>query len=373
MDYVYRALDNGYIPDFLLRLAIRHLNAERLASLAAHAKTYTSEAAYKRAYISSLSTNFENGAIAIETEKANAQHYEINTDFMLSCLGQRAKYSCCLYETGKETLDEAEEAMLNLYCEKAQLRDGQDVLDLGCGWGSLCLYLAERYPNSRIRALSNSKTQKIHIDGVAKQKGFKNLTVFTGDVKEFEFGEDHRFDRVLSIEMFEHMKNYLELFEKVSRWLKSRSKSDDDSSKLFIHIFCHHNMPYHFEESDGWMAKNFFTGGTMPSHDLFLHFQQHVVLEDRWWLNGTHYARTCEHWLQRQDAAAARKGGSGGAIDFLRADAVAKGVPASEGAKTFWRFRVFYLACAEFFNTPNKHGVKGEEWGVGHYLFAKRD
>ncbi|CAO1636321.1 unnamed protein product [Jaminaea pallidilutea] len=351
MDYAYAALDRGYIPDLVLRRAIRALNAQRIATLSTG--SYSGDIVHKLAYIDSLKSN----EIAIETETANKQHYEVDTDFMLSCLGKHAKYSCCLYETGKETLDEAEEAMLSSYCEKAQLVDGQDVLDLGCGWGSLSLYLAGRYPKSRIHSLSNSKTQKIHIDETAKARGLNNLTVFTGDVKKYEFPSGvPKFDRVLSIEMFEHMKNYSLLFHKVASWMKS-------DALCFIHIFCHKNMPYHFEENDGWMAQNFFSGGTMPCHDLFLHFQQDVVLEKMWWLNGKHYAQTCEDWLKKQD----KHNAGGKAIQALREDAEKKGNDPLEGEKTFYRFRVFYLACAEFFATNG-----GEEWGVGHYLFRKR-
>ncbi|EPQ28129.1 uncharacterized protein PFL1_04456 [Pseudozyma flocculosa PF-1] len=357
----YDALDRGLIPDAVLRRVIRRLNAERISSLVLPTPDYGAHIATKLDYVASLKQR----QIAIETDKANKQHYEVDTGFMLSCLGRRAKYSCCLYPRGDESLDQAEDAMLDSYCTKANLRDGQDVLDLGCGWGSLALYLAQRYPNSRIRALSNSKTQKVYIDQTAAMRGLRNLEVLTGDVNTFQF-EEGSFDRILSIEMFEHMKNYAHLFHKVSRWLKpdAAAPSPEDPSLLFIHIFCHRTTPYHFEESDGWMAQNFFSGGTMPSHDLFLHFQQHVVLQDMWWVNGTHYAKTCEHWLQKQDAL--NKGAK--SVELLRQDAQKKGIDPSEGEKTFYRFRVFYLACAEFFATND-----GNEWGVGHYLFRRRD
>lgn len=351
MDYAYEALDRGYLPDAVVRRAIRLLNAQRIRTLAKPEDDYGNHIRTKMQYIDSLKTR----EIAIEQDKANEQHYEVDTGFMLSCLGKRVKYSCCLYETGKETLDQAEEAMLDSYCTKAGLVDGQDVLDLGCGWGSLSLYLAERYPNSRIQSLSNSKTQKLYIDGEANARGLKNLQVHTGDVKVHQFKQE-TFDRILSIEMFEHMKNYSALFEKVSSWLKQ-------DGKLFIHIFCHRTTPYHFEEGDGWMTKHFFSGGTMPSHDLFLHFQQHVTLERMWWINGNNYAKTCEDWLAKQDKNH-RKSDS---IKALRADARKKGNPELEAEKTFYRFRIFYLACAEFFATNN-----GNEWGVGHYLFTKK-
>ncbi|KAE8216237.1 hypothetical protein CF319_g1954 [Tilletia indica] len=359
MNQVYELLDRGYFPDFILRPIIRHLNNLRIRSLehGSHAENF----AYKQRFIEGL----KNSEIAIETDKANEQHYEVETDFILTTLGPRAKYSCCLYETGKETLEEAENAMLESYCQKAGLSNTQTILDLGCGWGSLCLFLAAKYPGSKIKALSNSRTQKLYIDGVAKERGLGNLEVFTGDVRTYEFPEG-TFDRVLSIEMFEHMKNYALLFDKVARWLKpiSAAPSPEDPSKLFIHIFCHKTTPYHFEEDDGWMAKNFFSGGTMPSHDLFAYFQQNVVLEQMWWLNGRHYAQTLEAWLSKQ-----RKENVGGrSIKALRADAKKKGVDEMEGEKTYYRFALFYLACAVFFGQNG-----GEEWGVGHYLFSKRD
>ncbi|SNX87687.1 related to N-methyltransferase [Melanopsichium pennsylvanicum] len=353
MNQLYELLDRGYLPDPVLRRAIRLLNSQRIRSLAKPEHDFGKHIETKKDYIRSLKLR----EIAIEQDKANQQHYEVDTGFMLSCLGKRAKYSCCLYTTANETLDQAEEAMLNSYCEKAGLKDGQDVLDLGCGWGSLSLYLAERYPNSRIKALSNSRTQKIYIDNMATTKGFKNLEVHTGDVKSYQFPQGS-FDRILSIEMFEHMKNYLQLFEKVSSWLK-----DGGESRLFIHIFCHRTTPYHFEEDDGWMAQNFFSGGTMPSFDLFQHFQQNVTLEDSWWINGTHYAKTCEDWLKTQDANQKKHN----SVNMLRKDAAKKGNSEIEGEKTFYRFRIFYLACAEFFATNG-----GNEWGVGHYLFSKK-
>ncbi|KIS66651.1 uncharacterized protein UMAG_04712 [Mycosarcoma maydis] len=353
MNQIYELLDRGYVPDVVLRRAIRMLNAQRIRSLAKPEDDFGKHIGMKKDYIRSLKTR----EIAIQQHKANQQHYEVDTSFMLSCLGKRAKYSCCLYETGNETLDQAEEAMLNTYCERARLKDGQHVLDLGCGWGSLSLYLAERYPNSRIYALSNSRTQKIYIDSIAAERGFNNLEVHTGDVKTYTFAENS-FDRILSIEMFEHMKNYALLFQKVASWLK-----DGPESRLFIHIFCHRTTPYHFEEDDGWMAQNFFSGGTMPSFDLFQHFQQHVTLQDSWWINGNHYAKTCEHWLKTQDANQSKHD----QIKMLRKDAVSKGSSEIEGEKTFYRFRIFYLACAEFFATNG-----GNEWGVGHYLFSKK-
>ncbi|KIJ68056.1 hypothetical protein HYDPIDRAFT_126707 [Hydnomerulius pinastri MD-312] len=356
MSLGYDLLDKGLIPDFVLRLAIRALCRQRLREID-HGSFEANHAA-KMKWIEAVRAR---GAIADSTQKVNEQHYEISTKFILSCLGPYAKYSACLYPTGKETLDQAEILMLESYCQKAQLKDGIDILDLGCGWGSLSIYLAEKYPRSRITGLSNSATQKAHIDGVAKSKGLSNVEIITGDVNTFDFGPPKRFDRILSIEMFEHMKNYESLLRKVSTWLPPSSPGNTDESLLFIHIFCHKTTPYHFEENDGWMAQTFFTGGTMPSHDLLAYFQSDLTLVRSWYIDGRHYSRTLEHWLRKQDMNAHE------GIAELEKDAESKGLSEEEGRKTFYRFRVFYMACSELFNM---HG--GQEWGVGHYLFKAK-
>ncbi|GAA95204.1 uncharacterized protein L969DRAFT_92068 [Mixia osmundae IAM 14324] len=355
----YSSIDAGLIPDFILRPAVRTLSRQRIKEIERGTIQANHEA--KMAFVESLRSR----PIAIEQSKANEQHYEVSTEFIRSCLGPNMKYSCCYYETGKETLEEAEVAMLEQYCLKAKLEDGMDILDLGCGWGSLCLYLAKRYPNARVSALSNSSTQKLHIDAMAKERGLTNLEVHTGDVKVFDFGGMKSFDRVLSIEMLEHMKNYEFLFEKVSRWLKPNGEANgSDGSLFFAHIFCHKSQPYDFEEGDGWMAQTFFSGGTMPSLDLFAYFQKDLTLQRSWWINGTHYAKTLEAWLVKQDSGRARwLGGQGRMLDGKASEKREK-----EAAVTFYRFRLFFLACAEFFGLN-----QGEEWGVGHYVWRKVD
>ncbi|OSD06740.1 S-adenosyl-L-methionine-dependent methyltransferase [Trametes coccinea BRFM310] len=349
----YDLLDKGLVPDFVLRPTIRALCRQRLRDI--DMGSFEANFAAKMKWIEGVRARSK---IAELTEKANEQHYEVSTSFMLSCMGPYAKYSCCLYPTGQETLEEAEILMMESYCEKASLRDGQDVLDLGCGWGSLSLYLAQKYPRSRITGLSNSATQKAHIDGVAKDRGLTNLEIITADVNTYDFEGAKYFDRILSIEMFEHMKNYKMLMSKVASWLKPIGPDD---ALFFVHIFCHKTTPYHFEEGDGWMAQTFFSGGTMPSHDLLLYFQDDLTHIRSEYISGKHYARTSEDWLRRQDANAKQ------GLAELEKDAVAKGLDKNEGRKAFYRFRVFYIAVAEFFALNN-----GQEWGVGHYLFKRK-
>ena len=332
-------LDSGYLPHFLLRRGIRQQLSTRIASIASTSLTdaYTR----KQSYINALRTQ----PIAIHTASANEQHYEVGTSVLRGMLGPRMKYSCCLYPTGKESLAQAEIAMLETYIDKAALTDGMEILDLGCGWGSLTLFLAEKFPKSRITGFSNSRTQREWIVSEAARKGLSNVTVITGDVVDYEF-EANKYDRVLSIELFEHMKNYELLLAKVSRALKP-------GGKLFVHIFAHKDTPYDFE--DGWMTTHFFTGGTMPSADLLLWFQRDLKIEKVWWVNGMHYARTCEDWLVKMlsEEKSVREG--------LRE------TYGDEGGKTWWyRWQVFYLACAELFAWEG-----GDVWGVGHYLFEK--
>ncbi|KAI4918688.1 hypothetical protein J4E90_003075 [Alternaria incomplexa] len=339
-DIINPLIDNGYLPHPVIRVGIRRQLADRLTSIANTSLQASYESKMK--YVELLRER----PIAIETKTANEQHYEVGTSVLKGMLGPRMKYSACLYEKGGETLGEAEVRMMETYVQRAGLKDGMTVLDLGCGWGSLSLYLAEIFPNSRITGFSNSRTQKQHIDSVAASKGFKNLTVVTGDVVDHEF-EPEVYDRVLSIELFEHMKNYSLLMAKVSRALKP-------GGKLFVHIFAHKDTPYDFE--GGWMTEHFFTGGTMPSADLLLFFQDDLKIKRQWWVSGMHYSKTCEDWLTTM---------------LSNKESIWKGLVETygeEGALTWWnRWQVFYLACSELFRWDG-----GDTWGVSHYLFEKK-
>ncbi|RKF83422.1 coclaurine N-methyltransferase [Golovinomyces cichoracearum] len=332
-------LDKGYLPSYVIRLGIRRQLRERIEII----KSTSLEDAYekKMKYVELLRSR----PIAIETASANEQHYEVGTGVLAACLGPRMKYSCALYPKGGETLAQAEIAMLETYVQKAQLKDGMTILDLGCGWGSGSIYFAEVLPNSKIVAFSNSKTQKIYIDSKAKEKGLKNITVITGDVVNYEFEREH-FDRVISIELFEHMKNYELLMAKVRRALKP-------GGKLFVHIFAHKTTPYDFE--DGWMSTNFFSGGTMPSADLLLYFQRDLKLERQWWVSGMHYAKTCEDWLSKMTANKSEIWPH-----------LSETYGEKDTAMWYYRWQIFYMACAELFAYEG-----GDTWGICHYLFEK--
>lgn len=332
-------LDGGYLPNALIRIGIRRQLKSRIDEIKCVSLTDAYEKKMK--YISLLRTR----PMAIETATANEQHYEVGTGVLAACLGPRMKYSSCLYPKGGETLAQAEISMLETYIEKAQLKDGMTILDLGCGWGSGALYFAEMLPNSKITAFSNSRTQKLYIDAKAKEKGFENLTVITGNVVDYEF-EKESFERVVSIELFEHMKNYELLMAKIARALKP-------NGKLFVHIFAHKTTPYDYEE--GWMTTHFFSGGTMPSTDLLLFFQRDLKLQTQWWVSGKHYAKTCEDWLSRMVANKKKIWPH-----------LAETYGEKNTAMWFYRWQIFYMACAELFAYEG-----GDTWGVAHYLFEK--
>jgi cyclopropane-fatty-acyl-phospholipid synthase len=334
--------ERSLLPDALIRHGIRRLCAARLR--AERAGGLERQAARFEERIELL----RRSPIAIHTDAANAQHYELPPAFFEACLGRRLKYSCAYYPRGNETLDEAEEAMLELYAERAQLKDGQRILELGCGWGSLTLWMAERFPNARIEAVSNSRPQREFIEARCASQGIRNVTVRTADVNGLDLAAD-AYDRCVSVEMFEHVRNYRALLRRIARSLSP-------GGKLFVHIFAHRTLMYPFETSgeDDWMGRYFFTGGLMPATETLPRFQEHLEVEAQWLLDGTHYQRTAEHWLANHDA---------------HRDAVMIPLRAAYGADAaLWnqRWRMFWMACAELFGYAG-----GQEWVVAHYRFAR--
>lgn len=335
--------ERGLIPDALLRRGIRRLCALRLRDEQAGG------AASQAARFAERIEMLRDSPVAIHADAANLQHYELPPAFFELCLGERLKYSCCYYPRGDESLDEAEEAMLALYGERADLADGQRILELGCGWGSLTLWMAERYPKAKIVAVSNSSQQRRHIEARCRERGLFNVIVLTRDVNHLEL-DAAQFDRCVSIEMFEHMRNYGLLLHRISGWLRP-------GGKLFVHIFAHKTLMYPFETvgDDNWMGRHFFTGGMMPASDTLLWFQSALRIEQRWHVDGTHYQRTANHWLANQEHAAAQ------VMEIL---IEAYGVKSA--ALWFQRWRMFWMSCAELFGYSH-----GQEWLVAHYRFGK--
>jgi cyclopropane-fatty-acyl-phospholipid synthase len=335
--------ERGWLPDALLRFGIRMQCAQRLRD--ERSGTLDEQKARFQRRLEDL----RRSPIAIHTEAANAQHYELPPAFFQLCLGRRLKYSCAFYASGNETLDEAEEAMLNLYCERAELVNGQDILELGCGWGSLTLWMAERYPESRITAVSNSNPQREYIEGQCRMRGFANVRVVTQDVNRLDL-QTEQFDRCVSVEMFEHLRNYDRLFTRIASWLRP-------NGKLFVHIFAHRKLMYPFETQgqDNWLGRHFFTGGLMPAADTLLWFQRELQIEQRWQVDGTHYERTANDWLRKQDAQ----------HDEVMS-VLEEAYGPEQAALWFQRWRMFWMACAELFGYSN-----GQEWIVAHYRFGR--
>lgn len=329
------------MPDALIRIGIRKLLAKRLRDEASTRKVDT---------LSNFVAELKTLPVAIETEKANEQHYELPSSYFKKVLGPRLKYSSTYWPDGVRDLAESEESMLKLTARRAGIRDGDRILELGCGWGSFSLWAAEHFPNSQVVGVSNSRTQREWISSQAEQRGLMNIEIRTADMNSFD--PDSQFDRVVSIEMFEHMKNYEVLLKRIASWLRP-------GGTLFVHIFTHRLFAYHFDDQgddDDWMARYFFTGGLMPSDHLLLYFQDDLRIDSHWRLNGTHYSRTLEEWLKRQDACR---------NELLPIFTECYG---SRSAARLWlqRWRIFYMACSELF------GYKGgKEWMVSHYRFIK--
>lgn len=343
MSKIINAMERGWLPDPLIRFGIRRLCKQRLASLGEASDEKT------RRYADKISQ----GPVAAHTREANEQHYELPPTFFERVLGKNLKYSSGFWPEGCHGIDESERAALEETCKRAELKDGQRILELGCGWGSLTLTMARKFPNASIIALSNSAPQRLFIEARAKNEGLSNIQIITRDIstlppleKEYE-----PFDRVVSVEMFEHMENYKILLERISAWLKPEGK-------LFVHIFTHrvHSYPFETEGDDNWLGKYFFTGGQMPAHALLGQFQNHLHLEKTWLWDGMHYSKTSRAWLENMDKHREE-------IITIFADVYGPAL----ANRWVERWRIFFMACEELFGYQ-----KGQQWGVSHYLFKNR-
>lgn len=342
MQALINIAERGVFPDLLLRKGIKNLiSARRDGQIPLDSLHHAEE---MRELVRDLSVS----PIAVHQEDANSQHYEVPSGFYGFVLGEHKKYSSCYFREGVQDLDTAERDSLEQIIERAQIKDGMRILDLGCGWGSLTLFAAEMFPNSSITSISNSSGQREYIEKEALRRGLGNINVITADITEISI--DTQFDRIVAIEMLEHMRNYKNLFSKISQWLK-------DDGKLFVHIFCTQHLPYLFEvkDSSDWMAKYFFTGGIMPSFDLFEYFQEDIQLEKTWKLSGEHYGKTAAHWLANLDK---------NKENVLRL--FQENFNKKESNIWFNRWRLFFMSCQELFSFND-----GEDWFVGHYLFQK--
>ena len=338
---IYELLALNILPDWLIRLGVRNMLATKI-------KEESAPDAELARRLDKMVEELGRMPVAIATESANEQHYMVPTSFFQYCLGPRLKYSCAYYEREDMTLAEAEEAMLSLTCARAEIEDGMEILELGCGWGSLTLYMAERFPGARITAVSNSSTQRAHIESRLKALGLNNVKVLTCDMNDFHY--EGQADRVVSVEMFEHMKNYKELMKRIYGWLKP-------GGKLFVHVFSHKRFCYHYQDKDGsdWLTRNFFEGGIMPSCQLLTRFQDHMKLEAQFEVNGRHYQKTARHWLENMDK---------NKKNIMPLLASTYGAKHQVRWWVFWR--LFYIACEELW------GFKGgEEWNVSHYRFVR--
>ena len=342
LNYLIKLAENGTLPDFLIKKGIENLCNERLKWAESIGPDKLQE--HNQDWINQL----KESPIALVPEKANEQHYELPPSFFDIVLGENLKYSSGYWPSKKTNFDESEVEMLKITCKRAELEDNLNILELGCGWGSLTCFMAQKFPNSKITAVSNSKDQKKHIESRCKKMNLTNIEVITCDMNNFDI--DKKFDRVVSVEMFEHMRNYGILLKKISKFLKN-------NGKLFVHIFTHHTMMYPYVDNGpgDWMAREFFSGGQMPSHNLLLNFQEDLKIEKTWKINGTHYSKTSYAWLNKMDK---------NKKEIIK---IFNNTYGEENSKMwFQRWRIFFLSCAVMFGMK-----KGSEWGVSHYRFRK--
>ncbi|MFK7768478.1 MAG: cyclopropane-fatty-acyl-phospholipid synthase family protein [Mariniblastus sp.] len=335
--------ERGLVPDALVRAGIRRLLKKRLA------KVDLGDDAANETQLRELVAEFSQGPIALVPEKANEQHYEVPAKLFELTLGPRRKYSSCFFAEGVTDLATAEEDALRQTCERARIVDGMKVLELGCGWGSLSLWMAEQYPNCELTVVSNSNSQREFIEARSRELGIdKNLTVVTSDINDFD--TDIKFDRAVSVEMFEHVRNHRLLMNRISNWLCP-------DGKLFVHIFCHRKFTYRFQDegNDDWMSRYFFSGGVMPGDGLLPSYDDDLTCEKKWCWNGKHYQATCEAWLKNMDANRSE------IMPILEST-----YGQSDAVRWFNRWRMFYLSCSELFGFS-----QGNEWWVSHYLFEK--
>ena len=339
-----KILTRNLLPDFVIRFGIRKLLAQRLKD---EMKSNSEE---QQESFMNLVNQLKESPIAVNTPEANEQHYEVPTEFFKAVLGKNLKYSSGYWKSENAGLDQSETDMLELTCKRAGIKNNEEILELGCGWGSLTLFMAAKYPGSRITAVSNSKTQKEYIDSEAIKRGLNNVTVITADINHFQI--DKKFDRIVSVEMFEHMRNYSALFSKVHSLLKP-------DGELFIHIFTHHKYAYLFEVKDetDWMAKYFFTGGIMPSDHLLFYFTEGFKTINHWIVDGHHYEKTSNAWLANMDRN-----------KEMILNLFSKTYGEENKIKWWVYWRVFFMSCAELWGYKN-----GQEWFVSHYLFKKRE
>jgi len=339
MTYAIELAERGWLPEWLMRFGMRQLLRERLT------KEYSGGARAQE----QMRMTLRESPVAINTDEANEQHYTIPDAFYRIALGPRLKYSCCCWEDSVRSLEDAEIASLQQVCRRAQIEDGQRILELGCGWGSFSLWAAQNYPRATVTGVSNSPTQRAYIMEQAKKRRLDNLEVITEDINRFE--PEGRFDRIVSIEMLEHVRNHARLFERIASWMKS-------DALFFAHVFSHKELVYTFE-TDGdndWMARYFFTGGIMPSHDLFTQYDDHLEVMTLWQLNGRHYSKTLDAWQERMEA---------NEKEVLRV--FEECYSSAEARRWYHRWRMFFMACSELFAYDD-----GQEWGVSHYLMRKK-